>query len=67
MSKKRLNFLNRVQAVVTEYQKHNDGTRTVAMIWVVFINPKFNISCGTLRRYLTINVSQERRKLKIRK
>jgi hypothetical protein len=61
--KKRLNFLSRVQKVLTEYQKHNDGTRTVTVIWVVFINPKFHISLGTLRRYLTINVAQERKKL----
>jgi hypothetical protein len=63
MSKKRLNFLNRVQAVLTEYQKHNDGTRAVSMIWIAFINPKFHISCNTLRRYLSINVTQERKKL----
>lgn len=63
MSKKRLNFLSRVQNVVAEYQIYNDTTRSTATIWRLYIYPKFSISYGTLLRYLSVNVHQERKKL----
>lgn len=59
----RINYLHRVRAVQEAYQEHYVEDVPLTAIYRRYIQPKYFISLPTLREYLTINVSQELKKL----
>lgn len=56
---RRVNFLNRVQAVQDKYQENHVEGLPTTVIWKKYIYPQFSISLQTLREYLAINVQRE--------
>lgn len=60
---RKINYLKRVLTVQKAFSKYDDGTRAVVVIWRLHIEPIFNISEPTLRRYLGIKAEKELKEL----
>ena len=57
------NFLKRVRQVQATYQERYAEGLPTAFIHRKWIEPQYNISLATLRRYLSISVSAEEKRL----
>jgi hypothetical protein len=61
--KRRLRYLERVQLIQDEYSKYDDGSRSIATIYRLWIEPKFKVSQKTLSTMLAINIKKEIKEL----